>query len=149
MQRAHLVVSVVALALSVVYLIGALEYPMGTMEQPGPGRYPLFVGALLLLASIGSLVTNLLKPAEGELHLPKGKELGRVVTVIAGTVAYVVLLPYAGHLVASIVTVFIVLQAMGLSSWPLKIGFTVLIALGSYCLFDLILNVPLPKGFLG
>ena len=149
MQRAHLVVSVVALALSIVYLIGALEYPMGTMEQPGPGRYPLFVGALLLLASIGSLVTNLLKPAEGELHLPKGKELGRVVTVIAGTVAYVVLLPYAGHLVASIVTVFIVLQAMGLSSWPLKIGFTVLIALGSYCLFDLILNVPLPKGFLG
>ncbi len=149
MQRAHLLVYVVALTFSLVYLIGALGYPMGTMEQPGPGRYPLFVGGLLLLASIGSLVTNLLKPAEGELHLPKGKELGRVVAVIAGTVAYVVLLPYAGHLVGSVVTVFIVLQAMGLSSWPLKIGFTVLIALGSYCLFDLILNVPLPKGFFG
>ena len=149
MQRAHLTVYGIALTLSIFYFIGALGYPMGTMEQPGPGRYPLFVGALLIIASIGSLVTNLLKPVKGELQLPKGRDLGRVLAVIAGTVAYAVLLPYAGHLVASVVTVFVVLQAMGLSPWPLRIGFTVLIALGSYCLFDMILNVPLPKGFLG
>jgi hypothetical protein len=148
MQRAHVVVDIVALALSVLYLIGALGYPMGTAGQPGPGRYPLFVGALLIIASIGSLVTDLLKPVKGELQLPKGRDLGRVLAVIAGTVAYVVLLPYAGHLIASVVTVFIVLQTMGLSSWPLKVGFTVVIALGSYYLFDVILNVPLPRGFL-
>ena len=149
MQRALLGVDIAALVLSVLYLAGALDYPMGTMDRPGPGRYPLFVGALLIIASIGSLVTDLLKPAKGELKLPRGSDLGRVVAVIAGTAAYVVLLPYAGHLLASVVTVFVVLQTMGLSSWPFKIGFTVAIALGSYYLFDVILNVPLPKGVLG
>jgi len=149
MQRAHLIVDIVALALSVLYLIGGLTYPMGTMEQPGPGRYPLFVGVLLIIASIGSLVTDLSNPAKGDLRLPRGRDLGRVLAVIAGTVAYVVLLPYTGHLIASVVTVFTVLHTMGLSSWPPKIGFTVVIALGSYYLFDVILNVPLPRGFLG
>ena len=149
MQRALLGVDIAALILSILYLVGALGYSMGTSEQPGPGRYPLMVGALLIIASIGSLISNFLKPAEGELKLPKGKNLGRVLAVIAGSAAYVVLLPYAGHLLASVVTVFVVLQSMGLSSWPAKIGFTIAIALSSYYLFDVILNVPLPKGVLG
>ncbi len=149
MQRALIGVDIAALVLSILYLIGALGYPMGTMEQPGPGRYPVLVGALLIIASIGSLAHNLWKPATGTLSLPKGRNLVRVLTIIAGTFAYVVLLPYTGHLIAAVVTVFIVLQTMGLSSWLWKIGFTVLIALGSYYLFDVILNVPLPRGFLG
>ncbi len=149
MQRALLGVDITALILSVLYLIGALGYPMGTWEQPGPGRYPLFVGALLIIASIGSLVTHLLNPVKGELQFPKGRDLGRVVAVTTGAIGYVVLLPYAGHLLASVVTVLVVLQTMGLSSWLFKIGFTIAIALGSYYLFDVILSVPLPRGILG
>ena len=149
MQRALLGVNIIAMVLSILYLVGALGYPMGTAEQPGPGRYPLLVGILLIIASVGNLVYNLLKPATGKLELPVGKDLGRVLAVTGGTGAYIILLPYAGHLLASFVMVFVALQTMGLSSWPMKVGFTIAMALGSYYLFDVILMVPLPRGILG
>lgn len=97
---------------------------------------------------MGNLVNTLLKPATEKLDLPVGKDLGRVLAVTGGTGAYIILLPYAGHLLASFVMVFVALQAMGLSSWPMKVGFTIAMALGSYYLFDVILMVPLPKGVL-
>ncbi len=146
MQRVLLTVDIVALLLSVLYLIGAIGYPRGTMDQPGPGFYPLLVGTLLVIASIGSILTDLLKPARGELEIPKGKNLGRLLIVAGAAAAYVLLLPYAGHLLSSILVVFIVLHTMGLTSWPMKIGFTIAIALGSYYLFQILLMVPLPMG---
>ena len=149
MQRTLLGADITAILLSLLYLLGGLSYSMGTLDQPGPGLYPLFVGILLLIASVGSLVTHVMKPAKGNLEWPKGKDLWRVVVVTAGAISYVVFLPYLGHLLASMVAIFIVLHTMGLSSWPLKIGFTVAIALGSFYLFDVILNVPLPRGVFG
>jgi putative tricarboxylic transport membrane protein len=146
MQRTLLGVDIAALILSFLYLWGALDFPRGTMDQPGPGLYPLFVGTLLVIASIGSIVTDLVKPAQGELEIPKGKPLGRGLMVLGASAAYVLLLPYAGHLLSSIVLVFVVLQTMGLTSWPMKIGVTIAIALGSYYLFDILLMVPLPRG---
>jgi putative tricarboxylic transport membrane protein len=146
MQRALLGVDISALILSFLYLWGALGFPRGTMDQPGPGLYPLFVGTLLVIASIGSIITDLVKPAQGELEIPKGKNLGRLLVVAGAAAAYVLLLPYAGHLLAAIMLVFVVLHTMGLTSWPMKIGVTIAIALGSYYLFDILLMVPLPRG---
>ena len=148
MQKTLLGVDIAALVLSFLYLWGALGYSRGTINQPGPGLYPLFVGVLLVVASIGSIVTDFVKPAQSELEIPKGKDLVRVLTVLGGAVAYGLLLPYAGHLLSSMLTIFVVLHAMKLSSWSLKIGVTILIALGSYYLFDILLRVPLPRGFL-
>ena len=147
MRRTLIGVDIAALVFSLLYLWGALEYPLGTFAQPGPGLFPLFIGFFLLLSSIGSLVSHVWIPLEGELHFPKGKELGRVLAVISGTLAYVVLLPIIGHILASILTVFIVLHSMGLSSWGLKFGFAIAVSLGSFYLFDILLQVPLPRAF--
>ena len=148
MRRALLGMDVAALLLGVLYLWVAFGYDRGTLDQPGPGFYPQFVGTLLVIASICSMVTHLLRPAQRKLVLPKGRDLGRVLSVMAGTVAYVILLNYAGHLLSSILVVFIVLHTMGMTSWPMKIGLTIAIALGSYYLFDVVLKVSLPRGIL-
>jgi putative tricarboxylic transport membrane protein len=149
MQRALIGMDIAALVLTLLYLAGAVSYPMGTMDQPGPGMYPLFVGIFLLIATVCSLVSHLSRPVSLKLDLPKGRDLGRVLAVTAAAVAYPVLFPYAGHLLASVVTVFLVLHTMGLSSWLAKAGFTVAIGLGSYYLFGVILKVPLPRGVFG
>jgi putative tricarboxylic transport membrane protein len=148
MRRALLWVDAIALLLGGIFLWEAFNYDRGTLEQPGPGFYPMSVGILLVIASLGSLVTDLLKPAQGKLDLPKGRELWRVLSVTAGTVAYVLLLPYAGHLLSAILVVFIVLHTLGMPSWFMKIGLTIAIALGSYYLFDIVLKVSLPRGII-
>jgi putative tricarboxylic transport membrane protein len=147
MKRTLIGVDIAALVFSLLYIWGALEYSLGTLAQPGPGLFPMFIGVLLLISSIGSLLSHAWVPVEGELQLPKGKELGRVLAVIAGTVAYVVLLPLIGHILASTLTVFIVLHSMGLPSWGFKIAFAIAVSLGSFYLFDIILQVPLPRAF--
>jgi putative tricarboxylic transport membrane protein len=142
-------VDVVAIALSTLYFITALGYPMGTLDQPGPGRFPVFIGGFLVIASTGSLIYDWFRPRSGELSLPKGAGLGRVLSITAATIAYVILLPYIGHVLAAVIIVFVVLQTMGLSNWLTKIAVTAAMALGSYYLFDVLLQVPLPKGILG
>lgn len=54
MRRALLGTSIATAVLAVAYLGEAMRYPRGTMAQPGPGLFPLAVGALLLLASLAT-----------------------------------------------------------------------------------------------
>ncbi len=148
MHRLILGTNIVALLLGLAYLWIAFGYERGTLNQPGPGFYPQFVGLLLVIASIGALCTEVSHPARREPVLPRGRDLGRVIAVTAGSVAYVALLNVAGHLLSSVLVVFIVLHTMGMKSWPMKIGVTIAIAVGSYYLFDVVLMVSLPRGFL-
>ena len=119
------------------------------MDQPGPGLYPLFVGVLVMVTSIGGILTELLNPTQGKVELPGRKDLGRMLMVLGGALIYVLFLPYLGHLLSSTLTVFVVLHAMGLSLWYRKIALTIVISVMSYYLFVVFLKVPLPQGLLG
>ncbi len=131
---------------SIIYLVVTVGYSRGTMASPGPGLYPLFIGVFLFVASAGTVLGIRSKAAQGQVDWPRGRGLWRVVSITAAGVMYVVLLPYSGHGIAAVVVTLIALQAMGGLGWPLKIGLTIAIALGSYYLFNVLLNVPLPRG---
>ena len=148
MRRTLLSVDSVALILSSLYLWGALGYRRGTMDQPGPGLYPLYVGVLLVVASIGSIVTDLVNPARRAGN-PKGEGPWAHVDGIGG----------GGGLCASPSLCrssavcdharFYRFACDGLGVMADEDRVTIGIALGSYYLFDILLMVPLPKGFLG
>jgi len=132
------------------YIIGALSYPQGTMAKPGPGLYPLFLGILILLISLGTGLEVMFRRFEKEEDAiwPRGANGRRLLAVLAASLAYAVLLPYLGHpFIATLVTL-VVLQVMGVRSWPLKITLALLIGLGSYYLFGKLLAIPLPMGVL-
>jgi hypothetical protein len=71
-----------------------------------------------------------------------------MVGLIIAMLAYFILLPFIGHLIASLIVVFAGLHLMGGLRWPLKILLTFSISVGSYYLFVILLAVPLPKGTL-
>ncbi|MHB1134745.1 MAG: tripartite tricarboxylate transporter TctB family protein, partial [Chloroflexota bacterium] len=68
--------------------------------------------------------------------------------VVAASAGYVWLLPLLGHMVAGTVVALVMLQVMGLASWPAKIVTALVLGAGSYFLFAGILGVPLPAGTL-
>lgn len=148
MQKILLRVGIISIGLSVSYFAGALSYSVGTLAQPGPGLYPLFVGALLILASVGVFVSTLLRPSVKSIEFPEGRGIRQLLSITAVMIVYGVALPYTGHLLAAAIVVFGVLQAMGLRRWYIKIGLTVALSLGSFYLFDILLKVPLPRGVL-
>jgi putative tricarboxylic transport membrane protein len=130
-----------------VYLVEALRYPRGTAATPGPGLYPLFVAALILIGTVGSAVEGLKQTTE-EFDWPRGAVARRVAIVLAAVVAYLLLLLYLGHAISGTLSALVILRAMGMKSWPRSIGLALLAGLGSHLLFTLALDVPLPGGML-
>ena len=146
MRRALIGTSIKTAVLAVAYLGEAMRYPRGTMAQPGPGLFPLAVGALLLLASLATGLEAWPRHRGEEMDLPGRWDALRVLAVLAAGLGYALLLPHLGHPMAGTLVTLAVLQIMRLQGWALKLGFSLAIGLGSYYLFSVLLGVPLPTG---
>jgi len=142
-RRARLVLAAGALALGIVYLAATWRYPMGSGRQPGPGLYPLMVAGLLLLSSLAT-AWQTRSMAGVAIEWPQGAGRWRMAAILLAVIAYIALLPNLGHLIASAVTTFISLQALGGLRWPTKILLAVFLGVGSFYLFNHLLGVPLP-----
>jgi len=128
------------------YTVLAVRYGLGTLDDPGAGFYPVVVGALLLLACIGTAVEAIARRPDTAVAWPSGIARVRMLALVAASVGYVVLLPYAGHPVAGTLVTLAALQVMGLRGWPLKLALALAVGLGSHYLFAVVLGVPLPRG---
>src|SRR5579885_3454150 len=120
MHRGSLALSIVLALFGAWYLSVAAGYPRGTMAQPGPGLYALLVGALIVLASAGTAVeAGLALRAGGELRIswPKPDGLGRIAGLLAGALAYLVLLGNAGHLIAAFIACVLIMRSQGDGNW--------------------------------
>ena len=143
------VVAAAFLLLSVAYGIGSLLLPMGTLERPGPGFFPLIV-ALVMAVLSGPLLWRFLcvkKPQPtGEHPFPQGPDLRRVLALGGSLILFAVLLQPLGYGITSALLMGTVLRLLGMRHWgriALSAAFTTAI---SYWLFALLLDVPLPPG---
>ena len=146
MRRALLGTLIVAMLLAVAYLAEAMRYPRGTMAQPGPGLFPLAVGALMLIAALGTGLEARSRKTWEEMDWPRGLDALRVLGVLAASLGYVLLLPHLGHPVAGTLVTLAVLQMMQFRGWVVRLTLSLVIGLGSYYLFAVLLGVPLPTG---
>ena len=73
MQRVRRGIAIIGGVLSVVYLAMAMKYPMGSLSRPGPRVYPLFVGILLLVSSLGIGLGAKSKPASDRVRMAEGR----------------------------------------------------------------------------
>lgn len=147
MKKAILVAGILGTAVSAFYVLVAFTYPRGTLVKPGPGIYPLFVGFIFLAGSVGTLIAAVSSPILANLEMPGMEARRRIVTVLGAALGYVLIISTLGYIPAAAEIVLVTLHGMELRSWPLKIGLAVAFALGSYCLFGMLLQVPLPGGF--
>lgn len=146
MRRAVAFAGLLGLTLGAFYLAEGLRYPLGTLAQPGPGLYPALIGALVVVGGLGTALEARHLPAGVACGWPRGPALRRVLALIAAAFAYVVVLPYVGHVIAAAPVTLTIMRVMGLRSWPKGMGLTLAMALGSYYLFAILLRVPLPGG---
>jgi putative tricarboxylic transport membrane protein len=137
------------LLLSVAYGIGSLQLPMGTLERPGPGFFPLIV-ALVMAALSGPLLWRFLcgkkPPPPGEHPFPRGADLRRVLALGGALLLFAVLLQPLGYGITSALLMGTVLRLLGMRHWG-RIALSAVLATAiSYWLFASLLDVPLPPG---
>jgi hypothetical protein len=94
-------------AFGVIALVVGSNYSFGTTWRMGPGYFPLLLGAILSLLGLAIAVRGLVVP--GAAPLPGGR--WRPFLTMIGVLAFAVLLPWAGLVIASLV--LIVVSALG------------------------------------
>ncbi len=144
----RLTLGVIGVLLSIVYLTIGMNYSVGALSRPGPGVFPMFIGILLFVSSIGICLGAKSKSASDGIEWPRGDGRGRILAIVAASVMYVVMLPYLGYLIVCAGITLVVLHVMGMHTWPRKIGVALITGIGSLWFFYVILGVQLPQGII-
>lgn len=115
---------------------------------PGPGLLPLWTGASSMVLSLIYLGVAIKKDILllSEV-LPKGEGARNVLTCMGSLIIFMVIVPFAGFLIGSAFTLFI-LFLRGYK-WPWALGLSVSVALVIFGVFDVLLQVPLPVNEFG
>jgi putative tricarboxylic transport membrane protein len=149
--RADRITGVLLILLGVATLYGARDFPTtAVVTDIGAGAFPSAYAWLLIVLAL-LLISNSLRQApamiEGGEKIPASRP--NLVTPAIGaatTLAYIVVIPYVGYLVATPLFMFCLMRVLGLR----RVVLGVLVALGTsailYLVFDIGMSVALPVG---
>lgn len=86
---------------------------------------------------------SLVRHGSGE-RLPAGDELGRLATIIAAVVVYILCVQYLGFFTATIVMIPLLSGLVGYRNWRISLLVTAGFVVVLYAVFRLLLSIPLP-----
>lgn len=145
----YLATGAIGAALSAGYLALAARLPLGAMDQPGAGVFPVVVGILVLLSSIAVVWEGWRMPADETVDMPAGADAARVLALLGLLVGYVLLLPWIGQLVGSFLFCLMVIRLLSRTPWPWLVVQAAAIAVAAELVFVRLLQVQMPRGILG
>ena len=140
------VAGVALVLVGVVTVWESRVFPLGTLQRPGPAYAPVVVAALLILFGVavfamGARARRLAEVGWGEW---------RHAVAIFGACAFAAWgLERLGYRLTMAVVVLFLLMVVERKGWALGIALTVVMAWGSFFVFDTMLRVPLPRGLFG
>ncbi|MDP3409123.1 tripartite tricarboxylate transporter TctB family protein [Bosea sp. (in: a-proteobacteria)] len=143
--------ALVTLAFGLVVVWGALEFGIGwDSSGPQPGAFPFYTGALVALASVGTLVVTFAQrrrgaPIVGEIFLDR-ERAGRVIAFFAPLVGFVLITAFAGMYVATIAYLFYAMRFQGGYGWLVSVASALGAALVFYLVFERFFQIGLLKG---
>jgi putative tricarboxylic transport membrane protein len=138
----------------VIFAIGAavglasMSYPIGTLQKPGGGFFPLLASILLLgLSAVFIFQSFTAKGGENSSAVSffPGKEASkRILCGFAALLGYRYLIPVIGFAPATAVFIFFLGKFMERYSWKKSIFFSVATAISAYYLFQVVLKIAMP-----
>lgn len=122
-----------------------------TRDSSGPG--PFFLPTICALVIAGLSLTLLVKSVrepDSTSVSPQGRRMwNRLVWIVAWCFLYGITIETAGYLLSTGIVTFALLAYFNRGRWTLNIIFSLVTPISIYILFDTLLKVPLPKGWLG
>lgn len=139
---------------AVYFATESFGYGIGTWRMPGPGFFPF--GAAILFGMISLyVIARALKAALSEETLPDGDSAPRaringriIVQVLAGMLAYTLLLEPLGFVPCTFFLVLFFIRWVAGQRWPSSLAIALSVAVGSQIVFNVFLNAQIPNGIL-
>jgi hypothetical protein len=139
-------VAVATALFAILVMIGSLQVGINWgVEGPKAGFFPFYVGLVIL----GCSVINLYKAAteiEATELFASWSQLRAVMSVVLPTTLYVVLVPYIGIYLASLLLIAAFMKWLGRYPWGITLAIAIGVPLLTYMMFERWFLVPLPKG---
>lgn len=137
------------LLFSAVYLVRRGELPLGSLDAPGPGLYPLVVGIAFALTSFAVVIEALQTRQAGTASFPRGADRSRLILVALTFVAYIALLPIFGFLATTAIFVAFFVHVTGKPAWLRTVLTAAAVTAAAYLIFEGVLDVSLPEPIWG
>jgi putative tricarboxylic transport membrane protein len=137
-------VGICFLGIGIGFTIGAVQLQIGKPTEPQPGFFPFLGGVILIVLSALFLIQAQLGRA-GETRV-FGK-LWRPGIVVLGLILYVATLEPLGYIIVTALLCAAILRVLE-TRFRVLFPLSLLLAVGSYILFDRLLGVTLPGGLM-
>jgi len=144
-KRGDTVASFFGIFIGVAVMIGAKRLHLGTPSEPQPGFFPFAVGGVLIVLCAILLLQAFSGRGEGAESFG---ELWRPAILAIGLFVYSVLLDPLGYIIATTILSVVVLRVLDTKAWLKLAGISLILSIGTYFLFDRLLDVSLPRGIL-
>jgi putative tricarboxylic transport membrane protein len=148
MIRAEKVTCLLFMAFALFVGFESIKYPLGTLDNPGPGFLPLLLGIAMALMSV-ALTVRVWKKGKTGVPRPFWTEKGglsKVSLAFATILLFTVLLEITGYMFNILILFLILLRPIGRQKWSWSIAISLGAVLVAYLLFDKWLMIPLPRG---
>jgi putative tricarboxylic transport membrane protein len=118
-------------------------------DGPGPGFFPLWYGGLMVALSLALTASAVLKKPTGAPAAPvRWDDVRRALLCWAAFVVSIALMPLAGFIISFSLLTWFIVAVMARRPQRVAIPLAIGGALFFYALFDLALDLTLPKGLL-
>jgi putative tricarboxylic transport membrane protein len=147
----NLVSAAVLFCVGTMYLASALTYEFGGLLDPKAGFFPT-LSAVALLGIGGALLLVSFRQRQAEYRLTAIRErvnvqnLSSAILLVAGVLAYVLVVEYLGFLLTSAALILFLMWVMGERNWPVIVVTSAATSGILYWLFWVQMRVPIPQG---
>jgi len=129
-----------------VIIYSYVSLPLGTHSNPGPGYFPMLLGIVVAVLALVVLAQGRRSPAFRDLRWPG---FTHSAGIAACCIFAIPAIEYLGYRITMMLILLFLFGALERLKLWLALVLSGSLTLGSYGLFHILLNVPLPIGVLG
>ena len=144
-RTAYLSTGGLGLLLSAGYLAMATQLPLGEMDAPGAGLFPVLVGAIMCFASLATVWEGWKTPRTDGIALPVGQDRARLFKLIVLLALYYTVMPWLGYSLSSWAFALLLMRLLSTLSWWRCGAYAALMTAVIYFCFIYLLKVPMPS----
>lgn len=139
MSRIYRLGSIVALAVSVFFVVSAYQLSLGSLTEPRPGLWPFLVGLVMAASSVALFFTD-----DSEDYQRFTGRFRFIIFGLLSLAAFIVAFAFFGFILPGFLTFLFWLRFLGEEPWGRALGLAALFTALFYILFVLLLRVPFP-----
>ncbi len=143
-KKSYTWTGLLGLLLSAGYLHVSLDLPMGALDEPGAGLFPILVSAIMAFASAAAMWEGYKAPTSEAIELPTGGDSARLVKLVLLLSAYFVAIPWLGYSVSSLIFCILLIRLLSDTNWMRSILYSIIMTAVVYVVFIYLLKVPMP-----